>query len=259
MALFNTLRELKNVRQVLNWHTLVRSARQLRFQTLEHPEAYRVLVLAAHPGDEVLGCGGVIAKHIRAGEKVHVLTMCDGSRGTKSAVRDRLLGVKRTREAKLAAQQLGVDPDYLTFWGYQDNRLSSTRTAIEALKVIFATVNPELIYLPHFLHPDPDSIRLNEIALSSSQELSPKITLSAYETVFPIPINRAVPIGEVWPKKEAALAEHKSQIAVTDWVAAARALAAYRGITTGLPPLAEGFLMVELELYRRLWEVVRYD
>ena len=37
-----------------------------------------VLVIAAHPDDEVLGCGGTIARHISRGDKVHSVFMSDG-------------------------------------------------------------------------------------------------------------------------------------------------------------------------------------
>jgi N-acetylglucosamine malate deacetylase 1 len=37
-----------------------------------------VLVIAAHPDDEVLGCGGTIARLAAAGSKVHVLLIADG-------------------------------------------------------------------------------------------------------------------------------------------------------------------------------------
>ena len=37
-----------------------------------------ILVLAAHPDDEVLGCGGTIAKYSKEGHFIHVAFMSDG-------------------------------------------------------------------------------------------------------------------------------------------------------------------------------------
>jgi len=38
-----------------------------------------VLVVAAHPDDEVLGCGGTIARHADAGDQVNVLIVAEGA------------------------------------------------------------------------------------------------------------------------------------------------------------------------------------
>jgi len=47
-----------------------------------------VCVFAAHPDDEILGCGATIAKHIEGGDDVHVFIMAEGitSRGQKRDV-----------------------------------------------------------------------------------------------------------------------------------------------------------------------------
>ena len=37
-----------------------------------------ILVVAAHPDDEILGCGGTIVKHINNGDNVHVLILAEG-------------------------------------------------------------------------------------------------------------------------------------------------------------------------------------
>ena len=37
-----------------------------------------VLVVAAHPDDEVLGCGGTLARHTEEGDTGHVLILADG-------------------------------------------------------------------------------------------------------------------------------------------------------------------------------------
>ena len=38
----------------------------------------RIMVIAAHPDDEVLGCGGTIARHADSGEIVNVLIVAEG-------------------------------------------------------------------------------------------------------------------------------------------------------------------------------------
>lgn len=38
----------------------------------------RVLCVAAHPDDEVLGCGGTLARHAAEGDEVHILFLADG-------------------------------------------------------------------------------------------------------------------------------------------------------------------------------------
>ena len=37
-----------------------------------------VLVVAAHADDEVLGCGGSLARHVAEGDRVHVVYLADG-------------------------------------------------------------------------------------------------------------------------------------------------------------------------------------
>ena len=57
-----------------------------------------VLVIAPHGLDEVLGCGGAMARHATAGRKVHVLILCgdgtghDGKRREAAAAAALLLG-----------------------------------------------------------------------------------------------------------------------------------------------------------------------
>jgi LmbE family N-acetylglucosaminyl deacetylase len=38
----------------------------------------KVLVIAAHPDDEILGCGGTVARHAKNGDKVQFLIVCEG-------------------------------------------------------------------------------------------------------------------------------------------------------------------------------------
>ena len=49
----------------------------------------KIIVVAAHPDDEVLGCAGTIAKHVAQGDIVHSVFMADGvnSRPNSSEVK----------------------------------------------------------------------------------------------------------------------------------------------------------------------------
>ena len=86
----------------------------------------RILVVAAHPDDEVLGCGGTIARHSDAGDCVHVLIVAEGVT-SRQLCRDRALAAKDlsdlSRSARLSADILGVS--HIEILDYPDNRLDS--------------------------------------------------------------------------------------------------------------------------------------
>jgi LmbE family N-acetylglucosaminyl deacetylase len=91
----------------------------------------RVLVLAPHPDDETLGCGGVLHDAVRAGIPVHVVFLTNGDANelsflvwerhpvvtSKGAID---MGRLRAEEARRAARALGLPADAVTFLGYPD-------------------------------------------------------------------------------------------------------------------------------------------
>jgi len=85
-----------NARNAL--HTwLVLEVRDRQPEPIEAFDEARVLVIAPHSDDEVIGCGGVIARHVRSGSTVHIVYMTDGrwgdatlrSRGLATAGREK--------------------------------------------------------------------------------------------------------------------------------------------------------------------------
>ena len=39
----------------------------------------KVLVIATHPDDEILGCGGTLARHVASGDEVHAIVVTRGA------------------------------------------------------------------------------------------------------------------------------------------------------------------------------------
>jgi LmbE family N-acetylglucosaminyl deacetylase len=81
-----------------------------------------ILVLAPHPDDETLGCGGLIAQAVLTGQSVHVLVLTDGTRSHPGSRAWPAARLRRLREAESreAAQALGLAPDRVAFLGLRD-------------------------------------------------------------------------------------------------------------------------------------------
>ena len=58
-----------------------------------------VVIFAAHPDDEVLGCGGTIAKLTQQGSKVHVVFLADGESSRSDIVSIDNLILQRKKNA----------------------------------------------------------------------------------------------------------------------------------------------------------------
>ena len=111
----------------------------------------KVVVIAAHPDDEVLGCGGTIARMAREGDSVHVLLMGDGesSRGDDGRVVDANRLIIRNKAATRACEILGCSSiDQLAF---PDNRMDSL-ALLDVVRPIEVFINkhcPETVFTHH--------------------------------------------------------------------------------------------------------------
>ena len=107
-----------------------------------------VLVVAAHPDDEILGCGGSIARHLDEGDAVHVVFLADGI-GAREPDDEPQAREEREMAARSAAKLLGVDS--LDFLNHPDNRLD-TVALLDLVKPIEQRVEqlkPSTVYTHH--------------------------------------------------------------------------------------------------------------
>lgn len=106
-----------------------------------------VLVVAAHPDDEALGCGGTIARHAANGDDVSVVFMADGVSARGSA--DEETWSQRERATNEAQSILGLQKVY--HLGLPDNQLDTMPLleVVQKLEALLDELKPELIYTHH--------------------------------------------------------------------------------------------------------------
>ena len=126
-----------------------------------------VLVVASHPDDEVLGCGGTIAKHRAEGASVAILFMADGvgSRGVQMVNQSDCN--QRREAAKSACGLLGATD--LIFLPYPDNQLDQV-PLLALTQEVEKTVNrlrPEIVYTHHCGDVNVDHRRTHDAVITA--------------------------------------------------------------------------------------------
>jgi LmbE family N-acetylglucosaminyl deacetylase len=204
------------------------------------------IVFSPHQDDETLGCGGTIVKKRRLGARVQMVYLTDGS-GSPPNLPAGEVKALREREARAACQQLGIEPENVTFCGFVDGGLTEAKDrAIERVAEYLREHLAEQVYIPYRQDRDPglDHVAAHEIVLSALREVGFKGAVYEYpiwywrfwpQTRIPIrgqhgvwktlprsrpanlralaEFNACVEIEDVLEDKRIALEEHRSQMA----------------------------------------------
>ena len=111
-----------------------------------------VLVVAAHPDDEVLGCGGTIARHASAGDRVQILIVAEGST-SRQQERDRTKVQDELSVLAKAAQTAGsiLGAAGVELLDLPDNRLDSLDRLdlIKRIEEYVERYQPQSVYVHH--------------------------------------------------------------------------------------------------------------
>lgn len=132
----------------------------------------KILVIAAHPDDEILGCGGTIAKHSNDGDIVNVLLLGSGikSRKIESGLEQKQLEILG-KSSLNANKLLGVKNIF--FEDFPDNELDSVSrlSVVRILESYIEKIKPEIIYTHHFSDLNIDHKRISESVLIASRPI----------------------------------------------------------------------------------------
>jgi LmbE family N-acetylglucosaminyl deacetylase len=220
-----------------------------------------ILIVVAHPDDEVLGCGGAIAKHTEQGDRIHILILAEGVT-SRDSCRNR-----DTRESELSelgqvahhsGKILGVTS--VTLHDFPDNRMDSC-DLLDVVKVVekaIAEYSPEVIYTHHSGDLNIDHRITHQAVVTAARPLPGSLvkTLLFFEvpssTEWQTPNsatgfnpNWFIDISDELKIKLKALNAYQSEM--RDWphsrsIDAVKYLAKWRGATVGVEA-AEAFIL----------------
>ena len=211
------------------------------------------MVIAPHPDDEILGCGGVMAKHIAKGDEVYVCVV------TSSRVEK--YKIMHENYARKVGEFMGVRD--ISFFGYPTVELSTVndREFTGSFHDLVQKVRPEVVYIPFYGDMHTDHKKVADAAMVALRPYSAPFvrTVYAYETLsetgwnYPTADKAFIPnvyedITGFLDRKIQAMELYETKIENPPHPRSAegiRALAKYRGGTVGVD-CAEAFMCLRI-------------
>jgi LmbE family N-acetylglucosaminyl deacetylase len=133
----------------------------------------KLMGVLAHPDDESLATGGILAKYAASGVQTYLVMATRGERGWFSPVADypgpQALGRLREAELKAAAQVLGLHE--VVFLDYQDGELDQADPAQAVAKIVahLRRVQPDVVvtFDPNGMYGHPDHIAISQLTTTA--------------------------------------------------------------------------------------------
>lgn len=213
----------------------------------------RVLAVAPHPDDEVIGVGGSIILHSRAGDQVHVVHVIERERGIGDAE-----SADYAAEARKAAKVLGATRCTMLDAASRGGAIDRD-TLVNLVRVVRAAA-PHVVYVPHADENDAEHEAVFELATEAlwiacaphmpeagpPMEAFPDLVLG-YEVWTPLQRAQYVQdISDVIDDKVEAMECYQSQLRHRAWDKSIRGMAAYRGCMTLSSVAAEAFSVITM-------------
>jgi len=214
-----------------------------------------ILIVAAHPDDEVLGCGGTMARHAEMGDQVYVVFMTNGV-GSRDVSNKEIKS--RQEAARNAANILGIFS--IKFFDFPDNKMDSIPLIeiIQSIEDIVEELQPKIIYTHHIGDLNIDHQLTHKAVLtacrpipeSSVQEIYTFEVLSStdwsFSTIDSFNPNYFIEITSYIDKRSAALEAYNIELRQAPHSRSLNhidSIAKFRGNTVGVD-MAEAFMVV---------------
>lgn len=217
----------------------------------------KILICAAHPDDETIGCGGTIAKHVDSGDEVYSLCMTDGvSSRNKVSKKDINIRIKSMNKA---SKILGFK--WIKNKGnFPDNQLDSVNflKIVKKIEQAKKKIKPDIIYT-HYV----DDLNIDHRIVAEATFTAFRPMKKNFSKIFSFEIPSATDyryykkksfspnfindISKFWNKKKLALLAYEQELHKypnSRSLKGIETLSKYRGNQNGLK-FAEAFILVK--------------
>lgn len=153
-----------------------------------------VLVIAAHPDDEVIGAGGTIAAHAAVGDAVYIAILTEGASVQFPGDVEKI--ALKKRQAEEVAELLGARELFTA--DFPDQRLDVT-PQLEVNRFVEAVarkVNPNIIYTHHFAELNAD----HRVAYEAAAVAARPFSLPSFERLLCYTVDTLKHAGHTSPR-----------------------------------------------------------
>lgn len=219
----------------------------------------KIIVLAPHPDDEIIGPGGTLLKNIKCGNQIHIVFITDGSKGrTKNQSKEEITAI-RMNEAIQVCKQL---PATYSFLACADGNYVPERKKIDLLAQLIKDINPSDIFLPHLNDLHRDHFMTNLLfyqAICNGRET--KQTIWEYEVWSPLIPNTVINITDEYKEKSELLEIYQSQLQLINYGQMMEGLNKYRVSTVPIRGIThmEAFYCSSVKKYKRKLKVLFHN
>ncbi|MEE6272584.1 PIG-L deacetylase family protein [Georgenia sp. MJ206] len=224
--------------------------------TSEAAGGMRVMVLAPHPDDDVIGCGGTVIQSVRAGAHVTVVYVTSGDAGALTGTPQ---DVAATREAEALAACAVTGVARTHFLRQREGAIDVGRDLVAVLVGLLRTARPDVVLLPHAADGHVDHVAAHHLGMravgGAAGPWFPEAggdphrtgTVLGYEVWTPIAAPALVrDVTDAHAVRLRALAEHRSQVGDFAYEQFLTGLSAYRGAPLGRDRYGEAFDVLAL-------------
>ena len=202
-----------------------------------HVNSRNVVIVAAHPDDEVLGCGGTISKLIKSGHRVIILYLSSGDSQEE----------RREKEALRVCDFFQISSHYFLRLKGPSFKVSSPN--IQKVIRIFKLITPTLVYINHDQESDYEHRIAFQLVTESYWRYNHQVSFEKramgivlYEVHrLLLTHNLVEDISAEMDTKMKAMSLYHSQLKSTRWDLAIKGLNQYRGRLHNQMKFAEVF------------------